>query len=245
MNYSNTNKRFSPKMVLTIYADSESEYGRKYYLEQRDVVKVNGKVALTAGTPVSEDVLEKVAKSYIKKTAADVKQEGWMPEHLLFGSNKNGKTVVMWYRPAMVRNLNFSNSVIKTQKTTAKVPALLFLVISNKLYIYALMTNSRPDHKTKLYKAPFFNIYSDGNVCLGTADVGTKSSSFEGEADRFERGFFLAEQNGGQSQSNCKTRLSRLWPQLLRTGAAFPSKAELKPQTGYKTVGELIEKLLR
>ena len=118
-------------------------------------------------------------------------------------------------------------------------------MLNGKLYIYALMTDQRPTLSTKLYRAPFFNIYGDGNVCLGTAKIGKqKAKTYELEAERYERGFFMAEQSGGQSLNNCKTPLSKLWPALINNKAPFPSKAELVQHSTYKTFGTLLSKLI-
>jgi PRTRC genetic system protein B len=144
----------------------------------------------------------------------------------------------------MRRSLNFDNHKSIKSDMTANLPATLYLVIDAKLYLYALMSSERPDEKTKLYNAPFFNIYETGNVCLGTAAVGKhKARTFELEADRFERAFYMAEQNGGQL-NQCKTPLVKLWNGLFKSKAAFPSKKELIQHSKYKTLGQLFEQLI-
>lgn len=240
MNDTNTYNKFEPKSVITVFKDKRNNY----YLEQRGVKIIKGKTILLAPVPMSGDALKGVAKSYMKRTEGIMELGGHVAPHLLYGSYAPGKTVVVWYRPACERNLNFNKSVIKVNNSMAKIPATLYVVLNENLYVFALMTDERPLMGTKLYNAPFFNIYADGKVCLGTAPVGKiKAKTFEKEAERFERGFYMAEQNGGQSEKNCKTQLTKLWPSLIKRNIIFPSKQELLQHKQYKTLGILLEKV--
>ncbi len=236
-----TNNKISPTQVITIYNDRQKSV---YYLEHRHVKSQGGKLTLQAPVPMGEDVFRNIAATFMKTKAAVLRFDGLIPEHILYGYNELGKTVVIWYRPAAKRTLNFSKSVISDfTEATVAVPATLYININDGLYIFALMDDKRPTLSTKLYAAPFFNIYHDGRVCLGSARVGKRTSTFEGEAERFERALYLAEQNGGQSSTNCKTPLNKLWPAVLKSKKAFPSKAELQQHGTYKTLGALIDKL--
>jgi PRTRC genetic system protein B len=247
MNDSLTNRRYTPKLVIVVYADKQ----RNYYLERSAIGNVNGKPTVLAPVPMDEDALKDIAKSYMKNNTFEMNVGGWMAPHLLYGVSNPGNTVVMWYRPAMKCNLNFSTAlgmkgVDVASNTVAEVPATLYVVKNNELFVFALMSDARPTAKTKLYQAPFFNIYTNGRVCLGSAKVGNqKAKTFELEAERYERGFYMAEQNGGQSGNACKTPLVTLWPRLIKTKAKFPSKEQLKQHKQYKTVGELMTKLFK
>jgi PRTRC genetic system protein B len=242
MNEITTNTRLSPRTSIVIYHDDARN---NYYLESRDIVKGPSGFEVMAAVPMSSSVLKGVAKAFTKNSGAAMSMGSLIPGHLLYGSNKIGQTSVMWYRPAQKRSLNFSSSLGIKGNSAVNIPATLYLVINNKLYIYALMDSSRPSEKTRLYNAPYFNIYQDGNVCLGTAPVGrVKARTYEGEAERFERGFYMAEQNGGNNRDGCKTPLVKLWKQLIKTGQAFPCKGELIQHKKYKTVGELLIKLI-
>lgn len=171
--------------------------------------------------------------------------------HILHASHTAARTTVLWYRPAHTVPLNFSERLLSVNKLAKKkpagavnypVPATLYLVRDGELFIFALAGNQRPGAKTKIYCAPFFNIYHDGRVCLGTANVGKhKAKTFEGEAQRFEAGFYQAEQNGGDQQNACKITLPKLWPTLAGV-AAFPVK-QLN-QHKFKTLGKMLEKLI-
>lgn len=241
MNRTHTNSRVSPAMAIIVYTDKAKN---DYYLEQRAIEYDNGKYVFQSPIPLADNVLKDIAGSYVKNKGWRLEHDGIIPEHLLFGKSKIGVSAVVWYRPSMKRSLNFSSHLNIKGNHTVTVPATLYVVINNTLYVYALMTDERPKLSTKIYNAPFFNIYTDGRVCLGTAHVGQKTSSFEKEAERFERGFYMAEQNGGQSEHNCKTPLVKLWNQVIAKKSAFPSKAELVQHKNYKTLGELFSRLI-
>lgn len=236
------NKTLLPKRVIIIYEDKKESI---FYLENRDIEVVNEKMVFMAPVPLSDDVMQNISKSYVKSNTIDIGFDSIIPSHILHGSNKLGKTVVIWYRPAMKRSLNFSRQDLKKAANDVEVPATLYVVLNKDLYVFALMTNERPDRNTKLYGAPFFNIYHDGRVCLGTAPVGKiKAKTYSKEAERFERGFYLAEQSGGQSAANCKTPLDILWKDLIKNKRPFPSDKELVQHKQYKTLGDLLTKLI-
>ncbi|MEN6290469.1 MAG: hypothetical protein ABFD07_00430, partial [Methanobacterium sp.] len=101
-----------------------------------------------APVPMSDEVLKDVAKSFMKSNSVDMGFGGFIPEYILFASNSIGKTVVMWYRPETKRNLNFSSMLgIKGDKTVM-IPPTLYVLINNKLYLYALMDSKRPTLET-------------------------------------------------------------------------------------------------
>lgn len=242
MNSQVINTQVSPKVVITVYADKAHN---NQFLEERKVRMIKGKAELMAPMPVTEESIKRISDLY-RKQEGEHMTLGLIEEHLLFASNK-GTCSVMWWRPAGLKALNFKDKLIKITKgaqRTWPIPATLWLVHSGELFIWALADDSRPDGKTKLYNAPFFNIYEDARVCLGTAPIGRERSlTFSGEAARYERGFFLAEQNGGDQINRAKSQLPVLWTGLAGK-RVFPSKRELLPHKKYPTVYDLIKKLI-
>jgi len=241
MNSTTANAALKPSRALIIYED-RGTYNKDYYIESREIRSSNGKLQLMGAVPLSQDIMKDIAKSYMKTNAADM-QHGFIPEHILYGKCAPGKTVVMWFRPSMKRSLNFSASLQIKGSSEVIVPATLYLLINNQLNIYALASDERPSRTTKLFNAPYFNIYADGNVCMGTAQTGNrKADTFEKEADRFERAFYMAEQNGGHNASMCKGSPSALWTQLIKSKKKFPID-KLIPHKKYKTLQQLMERV--
>jgi hypothetical protein len=54
----------------------------------------------------------------------------------------------------------------------------------------------------------------------------------------------MAEQNGGNTENNCKTPLGQLWNSQIKSMLPFPSKKELIQHPKYKTLGDLMQKLI-
>lgn len=74
----------------------------------------------------------------------------------------------------------------------AQVPPLLWLANKQNLVIFALASDRRPTEKTMLYHAPFFNVYDNGSVCMGTVDVNIKNSaSIEEFTEAWEKYFSI------------------------------------------------------
>jgi PRTRC genetic system protein B len=240
MNNTLTNKKMAPSMAIVVYQD-KAQYSPSFFLEKREIKMIGDKFTLMAPVPMSDDTLKDIAKVYMKTRSAGMSFGGLIAPQLLFAMNKPNKTAVIWHQAAVKRSLNFSASLKIKNASEVFVPALLFAVLNKTLYIFSLMESDRPDVRTKLYNAPFFNIYEDGNVCLGTARVGAKEKTYEQEAMRFERAFFMAEQNGGTVTNRTKTPLAALWNQLIKTKKPFPSKKELVQHKKFKTLGDLLQ----
>lgn len=243
MNQYLTNTRLIPKRAIIVY-ERPGQWSQDFYLEDREIKNQGGKYVFMAPVPLSHQAMRSIASSFIKKNALAMDFGGLIADHLLLGINRPGLCSVIWYHPAETRKLNFSSQLKIKGESTAQIPAILYLMLNDNLYLFALAESRRPTGKSKLFNAPFFNIYADGRVCLGTAPVGKiRSKTFEGEAARFERAFYMAEQNGGQ-QNPCKTALAKLWNGLIKNKSPFPLKKELIQHPKFKTLDELIEKLI-
>lgn len=133
---------------------------------------------------------------------------------------------VIWFTKASQKNLFFVEG-LGIENGMAGVPALLWVADREKLNLYALKTNSRPTAKTSLYHAQFFNVYANGNVCMGTVNVSIrKSASLEEFITTWETYFFNSYfshlmEHHNPVQGNCVN----LWKKLRKTGAPFPKEA--------------------
>ena len=240
MNADLVNKRLSPVKVITVYSNKG---GYDYYLEGRDINTVKGKPTLMAPKPLSEDVIRSIASGYIRNNGMKMVHEAIIGSHILHASTSGGEVVIIWYRPAMKKTINFSHTLKIKGDKQVNIPATVFMLKGTGLYIYSLETDQRPGLTTKLFNAPFFNVYEDGRICLGTANIGkNKAETFEKELERFERGFWMAEQNGGDHGGRCKSSLTALWNRLIQSKGAFPVKTELVQCSKVKTLGDLIKK---
>jgi len=70
-------------------------------------------------------------------------------------------------------------------------PALLFRASEGHLAVRALAEIERPTPKTKLFRAPYWNVYESGDVCLGSTKVPREASV--ASLPRWEQAFFESE----------------------------------------------------
>jgi len=94
-------------------------------------------------------------------------------------------------------------------------PALLFVVRDGALFVRALPTNERPQARTKLSAAPYWNIDADGAVCAGTMRT-PKSLTVESIA-AWQQAFFQSEfthPGGAGRLTKRKGGTTALWKSL-------------------------------
>jgi len=90
-----------------------------------------------------------------------------IPSHLLYLDPAR----MLWWKPACRRLIFFKSGdpdldTGVSEKVVAH-PPLLFLAEHRSLYVYALGESARPTENTPLFRAPYFNISSDGLLCFG------------------------------------------------------------------------------
>jgi len=89
-----------------------------------------------------------------------------------------------------------------------------------------------------LYFAPFFNIYEDGRVCMGSVNINIKNSASVEEFTRAWEDYFfnsyfshLLGQNSPIT-GNCV----HLWKDLIQTGKPFPKEVLKKKNKTLKNL---------
>mgnify|MGYP001810666901 FL=1 len=100
------------------------------------------------------------------------------------------------------------------------------------LYVYALASDERPSEKSKLYKAPFFNVNDSSDVCLGNAKVKKPAElTYSNLMKYWEDLFWLSEFSHVNGTEKVKSKdLAAVWKRLL-------SK---RPKTKWSDLDELI-----
>lgn len=126
-----------------------------------------------------------------RKAAAKafLKPKGLLPSHVLhINPAENGS--VVWYTKPQARKLYFTESLgIASQELP--LPALVWAADKKRLFVFALAGKGKPRLNTPLYNAPFFNLYRNGNVCMGSVDVRiSQSTSLEDFTAAWEGYFF-------------------------------------------------------
>ena len=216
---------YHPTTALVFYQNDERN--KDTYVEYFDMDK--------NGNPINAHPLtEREAKELIKALTINTQKEknqdflkpkGILPTHILhINPSENGS--VLWFTKSMKRQLFFTEN-LGISNGIAEVPAMLWLANKRSLKIFALANIRRPTEKTELFYAPFFNVYENGNVCMGTVDVNIQNSnSLEEFTEKWENYFFNSYFSHLMNEHNpINGNCVNLWKSLINTEKQFPKEA--------------------
>lgn len=227
---------YYPTSALVFYQSMEQNEDN--YVEYFDIDKNGNPIN---AHPLTEREAKVLAKSLVVNTKKEKRQQflkskGILPSNIL-QINTGENASVIWFTKAGKRNLFFGGN-LEIPNGIGEVPAMLWFATERNLTVFALANNNRPTETTLLFYAPFFNVYENGNVCMGTVDVDIKKSASLEEftqkwEDYFFNSFFSHLMNGhNPSKGNCVN----LWKDLIGTGNKFPNKVLKKSNKTLKNL---------
>lgn len=214
---------YHPKSALVFYERRDA--GKEVYVEHFDMDRNGAPINAHPLTVHEAQTLAKALTTQKQKDSAFLESQGILPTSVLHISRVRDKGAVIWHTKSQKRPLYFADS-LGIPSGQAFVPAMLWQADKNSLRVFALSGSSRPTVKTPLYYAPFFNIYEDGRVCMGSVNIDIKNSaSVEQFTKAWEDYFFnsyFSHLMGEHSpvKGNCVS----LWKDLVTTGRAFPKE---------------------
>jgi len=122
-----------------------------------------GAPTLDPARPMSLASLRKLAVGLGSQVAAEI-----LPANVLVRTPE----MLVWWSLASRQIMFFGESNAEARKLSGKLfphPPLVFKVRGRELYVRALEKNVRPETRTRLKTAPYWNVAGeDGRVCLGT-----------------------------------------------------------------------------
>ncbi len=216
---------YYPYSALVFYKSDENY--DNFYVEHFDMAK--------NGIPINAHPLTLEESKQLSKML-NIEQEqkntcfipnGLLPNTILhLNPTDNGQ--VIWYNKPQKRQLYFIEN-LGIPNGMAYMPTLIFKATKTGLSVYALKSNRRPTMHTKLYYAPFFNIYEDGKICMGTVDIKvSKVQSLEEFISLWEDHFFNSYfAHLLDSYNPIKSNIVAFWQQQINTDKPFETK-ELK-----------------
>ena len=226
---------YFPKSALVFY--ETKGVNTDMYVEHFDMDRNGNPINAHPLTVKEANVLAKSLQTDEEKNKPFLKPKGILPTNILH-INPSEKGTVLWYTKTQQRQLYFVNG-LGIPNGNAKVPPMLWLANKNSLSVFALSSDRRPMEKTPLHYAPFFNVYENGNVCMGTVNIDIQNSaSVEEFIQAWESYFFNSYfshllGNYNPIKRNCVT----IWKDLIGTENPFP-KEVLKPNN--KTLKNLL-----
>ena len=196
--------------ALLFYRSASGEV----YATQHAARIVNDRPVLLPGVPMTLESLADFAELAAKRTT----YRGFVHERVVYFA----PNLLAWWVPAGKRRVWFeADGKLGNRSGECNHPPLLFIVNKRSWSVFALRKDERPDAATKLYRAPYFNVWETGQICTGNVDTpdAINSDSIKPYEDAFFRSRFthantdrLIRRRGGAV---------RLWLDLL-DGAEFP-----------------------
>lgn len=223
---------YLPKKALLVYQTIEED--KDTYVEAYDIDD--------QGSPINAHPLSVQESVSLARSLAASKQlqssflqsDGLLPEKLLYMEiGMSGFAV--WYTPAQNAPLFFTES-LGIPCGQAYVPALIWKANNETLEVFAFKGDQKPIIATPLFNAPFFNMYKDGKVCMGTVESNfTEDCCLERFIQQWEHHFFnsyFSHTIGGHVP--VKGNLVSLWHSLVNNDDKFPESRLIKTKRTLK-----------
>lgn len=226
-------KTYKPRLMLVLYTSGEQKnsYGNaldQQYIESH-VIGENGEVY--EGKPLMQETLDGIVDVFFDDRQNRSEIKGFIPGNILsYELLPGGKYSMIWYRPEERRQLYFAEN-LHLPSGKAWVPPMLYKASSRGLYVYALKSSDRPKETDKLFKAPFYNIYNDGQVCLGSARIAKpKVRTYANVIKYWEDLFWLSEFSSLHGNENpTKSNINTLWKGMIGKPKKWSDMNELIP----------------
>ena len=117
------------------------------------------------GTLATKDGLAEALRALLPPESCGT---GLIPPTLL----ASGVGYMVWWVPPAKRQLWFKSAELGGERTAVvSLPGLVMATTPSQWMVFAVKGNSRPKPETKLYQAPFMNVWEKGKICTGTARV--------------------------------------------------------------------------
>lgn len=172
-----------PKAALIAYENSEE---KSCFLELRTI---NDKGQMNEGMPVTYDFMNSLAANFSQ--VHNGTPFGIVPSNLLYADSRKGREKYIWYTPPQRRMMYFKQT-LHIENAEYNLPGVIYVVANDKMEIYAYK-GDKPDERTELFAAPFFNV-SGASVCLGSAKLEKPTNpTYTDLLDYWEKRFWLTE----------------------------------------------------
>lgn len=226
---------YHPKSALVFYQAKGTD--NNVYVEHFDMDKNGSPINAHPLTEREANALAKSLQTEKNKEKAFLKPNGILPTNILHINPNTDKGAVLWYTKSQRRQLYFVKG-LGVPSGMAYVPPMVWYANKNSLRVFALASDRRPTEKTPLYFAPFFNIYEDSRVCMGSVTINIKNSAsveeFTGAWEDYFFNSYFSHLLGNNSPitGNCVN----LWKELIQTGKPFPKEVLKKKNKTLKNL---------
>ena len=186
-----------PQHAVVLYRQSQGPFEHPAMVPMLHPVTVcQGMPTLEAGRTMTLPDARALLRTLIEDR--DVGRLAWNDPTII----AQGDHTLAWMVPGKVRPMWFRRPKGEPLALNVPWPTLVFLAGDGQISLAALASNRRPNPKTRLYRPPLMNTYSDGLVCLGSAQVG----AMDGPESRpaFEAAIFDSLFSHGNHRDNLR-----------------------------------------
>lgn len=228
---------YQPVQALLIRkAPQESrDYEHDYYVESYDI---DAKGHPINAHPLSEAEAKALAKALYTssdKQTSFLQPEGLLPENVLYIKPSSSGHAI-WYTPPQQRQVHFIEK-LDIPSGMAHIPGLIWKADKKRLMLFAVEADRKPTLTTQLFAAPFFNVYKEGGVCMGTVDVKISSSiSLESFMTAWENYFFNSYFSHTIQTNATVDNIVFLWKSLVEEQIPFPKESLVKLNKTLKSI---------
>lgn len=214
---------YHPKSALVFY--ESKGLSKEVYVEHFDMDRNGTPINAHPLTEREAGVLAKALMTEKQKQTAFLNSQGILPNAVLHINQGTDKGAVIWYTKSQKKPLYFIDG-LGIPCGQAFVPAMVWQATKNSLRVFALLSNNRPTENTPLYYAPFFNIYEDGRVCMGSVNISIKHSACAEEFTKAWEDYFFNSYFSHMMGENSpvKGNCVSLWKDLVTSGRIFPNE---------------------
>jgi PRTRC genetic system protein B len=132
---------------------------------EHDIVNQKGRLHLGVGRFVTTNFARNVMQLFARSDLS------FIPPNVIGMSS----SAIAWYEPASIRPMYFRarEDIGLNAFDGIKIhqPPLVFVATQRQLHVFALFDDSRPTLETGLAFAPYFNVSSVHQVCLGSMNI--------------------------------------------------------------------------
>lgn len=168
--------------AVLIYTNDEQRHA---FATKHQVVELDLRPSIRPGAPFTEEDYRSLVSALAPKEQPKMH---WHDPRLL----AKGLGRVVWWSPPQHRSLFFKTSShiagTFSGKGVVPTPGLVWMGTQRELYVWAFKGKDAPTPETKLYQAPFFNVWARGQVCVGNAVLPPEDQ--RDNLDAWERTFF-------------------------------------------------------
>jgi len=170
MSFSIHNEMAEPmalKRAILLYGPKHGNLG--YATVHEVALGPDNSPVIKAGKALDRDALTSIVTDL---SGAARRRHGLLPPNVL----AVGNDLVMWWLSPGVRTFYFDTTTqdannIGKRAGKARHPGLIFVAGRNKMWVFAVKGETRPESGTPLYHAPLMNVWDDGKVCTGTMPI--------------------------------------------------------------------------